>query len=68
MEKPCAYASGKFNPPKSTIDVEIFAVMNSLESLKIYYLEQREILDCQAIISFFNKSNITKIMFYSKKT
>ncbi|KAF3787427.1 Polyprotein P3 [Nymphaea thermarum] len=63
MEKPCAYASGKFNPPKSTIDAEIFAVMNSLESLKIYYLEQKEILirtDCQAIISFFNKSNINK--------
>ncbi|KAF3779472.1 Polyprotein P3 [Nymphaea thermarum] len=63
MEKPCAYASGKFSPPKSTIDAEIYAVMNSLESLKIYYLEQEEILirtDCQAIISFFNKSNINK--------
>ncbi|KAF3772603.1 Polyprotein P3 [Nymphaea thermarum] len=54
LEKPCAYASGKFSPPKSTIDAEIFAVMNSLESLKIYYLEQEEILirtDCQAITS-----------------
>ncbi|KAF3772020.1 Polyprotein P3 [Nymphaea thermarum] len=63
MEKPCAYASRKFSPPKSTIDAEIFAVMDSLESLKSYYLEQEEILirtDCQAIISFFNKSNINK--------
>ncbi|KAF3771976.1 Polyprotein P3 [Nymphaea thermarum] len=63
MERPCAYASGKFSPPKSTIDAEIYAVMNSLESLKIYYLEQEEILirtDCQAIISFFNKTNINK--------
>ncbi|KAF3782223.1 hypothetical protein EJ110_NYTH34858 [Nymphaea thermarum] len=34
--------------------------MNSLESLKLYYLEHRELLirtDCQAIISFFNKSS-----------
>lgn len=62
-EKPCAYASGKFNPPKSTIDAEIFAVMNSLEALKIYYLDRKELVirtDCQAIISFFNKSNINK--------
>nr|AWK49042.1 ORF3 [Taro bacilliform CH virus] len=59
MEKICAYASGKFNPPKSTIDAEIHAVMNSLNSFKIYYLDKKELLirtDCQAIISFFNKS------------
>ncbi|KAG6506020.1 hypothetical protein ZIOFF_031335 [Zingiber officinale] len=29
-ERICAYASGKFNPIKSTIDAEIHAVMNSL--------------------------------------
>nr|AKA45798.1 polyprotein [Taro bacilliform CH virus] len=59
MEKICAYASGKFSPPKSTIDAEIHAVMNSLNSFKIYYLDKKELLirtDCQAIISFFNKS------------
>nr|AYR16591.1 ORF3 [Taro bacilliform CH virus] len=58
-EKICAYASGKFNPPKSTIDAEIHAVLNSLNSFKIYYLDKKELLirtDCQAIISFFNKS------------
>ncbi|KAG6470754.1 hypothetical protein ZIOFF_071831 [Zingiber officinale] len=58
-EKICAYASGKFSPPKSTIDAEIHAVMNSLNNFKIYYLDKEELLirtDCQAIISFFNKS------------
>ncbi|KAG6510395.1 hypothetical protein ZIOFF_028405 [Zingiber officinale] len=58
-EKICAYASGKFSPPKSTIDAEIYAVMNSLNSFKIYYLDKEELLirtDCQTIISFFNKS------------
>lgn len=58
-ERICAYASGKFDPPKSTIDAEIHAVMNSLDKFKIHYLDKREILirtDCQAIISFYNKS------------
>nr|AYH52631.1 ORF3 [Dioscorea bacilliform AL virus 2] len=58
-EKICAYASGKFNPPKSTIDAEIHAVMNSLNNFKIYYLDKPEVCirtDCQAIISFFHKS------------
>ncbi|CAD5184414.1 unnamed protein product, partial [Musa acuminata subsp. malaccensis] len=35
------------------------AVMKTLESLKIYFLDKREIIirtDCQVIISFFNKS------------
>ncbi|CDN68224.1 polyprotein [Grapevine Roditis leaf discoloration-associated virus] len=62
-ERICAYASGKFNPVKSTIDAEIHAVMNSLEKLKIYYLDKRELIirtDCQAIISFFNKSAMNK--------
>nr|AXG50786.1 ORF3 [Piper yellow mottle virus] len=62
-EKICAYCSGKFDPPKSTIDAEIHAVMNSLEKLKIYYLDKKEIVirtDCQAIISFFNKSSVNK--------
>ncbi|XP_074560821.1 uncharacterized protein LOC141817011, partial [Curcuma longa] len=43
-EKICAYASGKFNPPKSTIDAEIHAVMNSLEALKIYFLDKEELV------------------------
>ncbi|KAG6502916.1 hypothetical protein ZIOFF_035205 [Zingiber officinale] len=58
-EQISAYASGKFSPPKSTINAEIHAVMNSLNSFKIYYLDKEELLiriDCQAIISFFNKS------------
>ncbi|KAG6532257.1 hypothetical protein ZIOFF_006097 [Zingiber officinale] len=55
----CAYASGKFSPLKSTIDVEIHAIMNCLNSFKIYYLDKEELLirtDCQAIIIFFNKT------------
>nr|WOJ52281.1 polyprotein [Fig badnavirus 1] len=63
MEKVCAYASGKFSPIKSTIDAEIHAVMNTLEKLKIYYLDKKELIirtDCQAIISFFNKSALNK--------
>ncbi|CAD5178855.1 unnamed protein product [Musa acuminata subsp. malaccensis] len=62
-EKICAYASGKFNPIKSTIDAEMHAVMKTLEALKIYFLDKREIIirtDCQAIISFFDKSTQNK--------
>ncbi|KAG6522011.1 hypothetical protein ZIOFF_019145 [Zingiber officinale] len=62
-EQISAYASGKFSPPKSTIDAEIHAVMNSLNSFKIYYLDKEELLirtDFQAIISFFNKSAQSK--------
>ncbi|KAG6518472.1 hypothetical protein ZIOFF_021947 [Zingiber officinale] len=58
-EKVCAYASRKFYPPKATIDAKIYAVMNSLDSFKIYYLDKKKLMvrtDCQAIISFFNKS------------
>ncbi|KAG6492555.1 hypothetical protein ZIOFF_047518 [Zingiber officinale] len=58
-EKICAYTSGKFCPIKSTIDAEIHAVMKTMEGLKIYYLDKKEIIirtDCQEIISFFNKS------------
>ncbi|KAG6537930.1 hypothetical protein ZIOFF_003033 [Zingiber officinale] len=58
-ERICAYASGKFNPIKSTIDAEIHAVMNSLNNFKIYYLDKPELVvrtDCHTIISFFNKS------------
>ncbi|KAL4575551.1 hypothetical protein LXL04_022398 [Taraxacum kok-saghyz] len=52
-EKICAYASGKFKVMQSTIDAEINACINSLEKLKIYYLDKKEITlrtDCQAII------------------
>lgn len=59
MEKVCAYASGKFDPPKGTIDAELFAVMNSLDKFKIHYLDKKELLirtDCQALVSFYNKS------------
>ncbi|KAL4583033.1 hypothetical protein LXL04_007597 [Taraxacum kok-saghyz] len=62
-EKICAYASGKFKVMQSTIDAEINACINSLEKLKIYYLDKREITlrtDCQAIVSFYNKTNSNK--------
>ncbi|CAL5352135.1 unnamed protein product [Camellia sinensis] len=58
-ERICAYASGKFNPIKSTIDAEIYACINSLEAFKIYYLDKPHLTlrtDCQAIISYFNKT------------
>ncbi|KAG6472423.1 hypothetical protein ZIOFF_069885 [Zingiber officinale] len=50
-EQICAYSSGKYSPLKSTIDAEIHAVMNSLNSFKIYYLDKSELIirtDCQA--------------------
>uniref|UniRef100_A0AAU7GJ24 RNA-directed DNA polymerase n=1 Tax=Nettle badnavirus 1 TaxID=3158948 RepID=A0AAU7GJ24_9VIRU len=62
-EKICAYASGKFPVPKSTIDAEIFAVTESLEKFKLFYLDKREITlrtDCQAIISFYEKMAVKK--------
>jgi ribonuclease HI len=58
-ERVCAYASGKFPVLKSTIDAEIHACMETMKALKIHYLDQQEITlrtDCQAIISFYNKS------------
>ncbi|KAJ4730477.1 polyprotein, partial [Rhynchospora pubera] len=58
-EKVCAYASGKFPVIKSTIDAEIYTCMETMKALKIHYLDQKEITlrtDCQAIISFYNKS------------
>ncbi|AIB53751.1 polyprotein [Pagoda yellow mosaic associated virus] len=57
-ERVCAYVSGKFPTVKSTIDAEIFAVMESLSALKIFFLDKEEITvrtDCQAIIAFYNK-------------
>ncbi|KAL4562052.1 hypothetical protein LXL04_034242 [Taraxacum kok-saghyz] len=45
---------------QSTIDAEISACINVLEKLKIYYLDKKEIAlrtDCQAIVSFYNKTN-----------
>ena len=62
-EKICAYASGKFSTTQSTIDAEINACINTLEKLKIYYLDKQEVTlrtDCQAIISFYNKANRNK--------
>nr|GEX50300.1 ORFIII-like polyprotein [Tanacetum cinerariifolium] len=59
----CAYASGKFSTTQSTIDAEINACINTLEKLKIYYLDKQEVTlrtDCQAIISFYNKINSNK--------
>lgn len=62
-ERVCAYASGKFDVPKSTIDAEIYAVMNSMDKFKIHYLDKKELLirtDCQAIMAFYNKSAANK--------
>ncbi|GKA54326.1 putative polyprotein [Tanacetum coccineum] len=40
-ERICAYASGKFSTTQSTIDAEINACINTLEKLKIYYLDKQ---------------------------
>ncbi|GKA11394.1 Orf y [Tanacetum coccineum] len=63
MEKVYAYASGKFTNIQSTIDAEISSCINTLEKLKIYYLDKQEITlrtDCQAIISFYKKTSSSK--------
>nr|GEX51174.1 retrotransposon protein, putative, Ty3-gypsy subclass [Tanacetum cinerariifolium] len=55
--------SGKFSTTQSTIDAEINACINTLEKLKIYYLDKQEVTlrtDCQAIITFYNKTNSNK--------
>ncbi|GKB65346.1 Orf y [Tanacetum coccineum] len=52
-ERIYAYASGTFSTTQSTIDAEINACINTLEKLKIYYLDKQEVTlrtDCQAII------------------
>ncbi|GKC26652.1 Orf y [Tanacetum coccineum] len=52
-ENICAYASGKFSTTQSTIDAEINACINTLEKIKIYYLDKHEVTlrtYCQAII------------------
>nr|GEV23630.1 putative reverse transcriptase domain-containing protein [Tanacetum cinerariifolium] len=62
-ERICAYTSGKFSTTQSIIDAEINACINALEKLKIYYLDKQEVTlrtDCQAIISFYNKTNSNK--------
>jgi len=41
------------------IDAEIHACMETLMAMKIHYLDKSEValrIDCQAIISFYNKS------------
>nr|QJC63536.1 polyprotein [Cacao swollen shoot virus] len=62
-EKICAYASGKFGVIKSTIDAEIFALIKALESFKIFYLDKKHLVvrtDCQAIVTFYNKTSTHK--------
>ncbi|GJU25504.1 hypothetical protein Tco_1164125 [Tanacetum coccineum] len=44
-ENICAYASGKFSTTQSTIDAEINACINTLEKLKIYFLDKQEFVD-----------------------
>lgn len=63
QEKIGAYASGKFQVIKSPTDAEIFACMGALDKFKIHYLDKKEIIlrtDCQAIVSFYNKSAVNK--------
>ncbi|GKA38920.1 putative polyprotein [Tanacetum coccineum] len=58
-----SYASANSSTPQSTIDAEIHACINTFGKLKIYYLNKQEVTlrtDCQAIISFYNKTNSNK--------
>ncbi|GKF33852.1 hypothetical protein Tco_0107052 [Tanacetum coccineum] len=60
-----AYASGKFSITQSTIDAKTNACINTLEKLKIYYLDKQEVTlrtDCQAIISFYKKTNRNNVI------
>nr|GEX28794.1 putative polyprotein [Tanacetum cinerariifolium] len=50
-ERICAYASGKFSTTQSTIDAEINACINTLEKLKIYYLDKQEELATATLYS-----------------
>ncbi|ATZ69467.1 ORF3 polyprotein [Cacao swollen shoot Ghana J virus] len=62
-ERVCAYASGKFQVVKSTIDAEIYALIKALESFKIFYLDKQHLVlrtDCQAIVMFYNKTSTHK--------
>ncbi|KAG6522329.1 hypothetical protein ZIOFF_019468 [Zingiber officinale] len=63
IERICAYASGKFPSVKAAIDAEIHACMEALSTMKIHYLDKKEIIlrtDCHAIIKFFNKTTQNK--------
>ncbi|GKA29582.1 putative polyprotein [Tanacetum coccineum] len=63
LEKIYAYANDKFSTTQFTIDAKISACINTLEKLKIYYLDKQEVTlrtDCQVIISFYNKTNSNK--------
>ncbi|GJY94184.1 putative polyprotein [Tanacetum coccineum] len=63
-ERICAYASGKFSTTQSTIDTEINACINTLEKLKIYYLDKQEVTlrtDCQAIIREMKELAVTAL-------
>ncbi|KAG6470142.1 hypothetical protein ZIOFF_071199 [Zingiber officinale] len=63
MEGICAYAYGKFPIVKSVIDAEIYAAIETMTALKTHYMDKKKITlrtDCQAIISFHNKTSRNK--------
>nr|GEV10287.1 ORFIII-like polyprotein [Tanacetum cinerariifolium] len=49
-----AYASGKFSTTQSTIDAETYACINTLEKLKIYYLDKQESKPCEVYKQSYN--------------
>nr|GEW05929.1 reverse transcriptase [Tanacetum cinerariifolium] len=56
-EKIYGYASGKFSTTQSIIDVEINACINTLENLKIYYLDKQEALSCSTVEPRYGSSS-----------
>lgn len=59
-EKLCAYNSGQFKEKgqRSSIDLEVLAVIYGLNSFRIYIINKPEVLvrtDCEAIVKFYQK-------------
>lgn len=64
LEKISAYTSGMYKTRVSVLDSEIIALMNNLESFKLYLINQKEFTirtDCESIVKFYHKMNDNKI-------
>ncbi|GJT11370.1 Orf y [Tanacetum coccineum] len=63
-EKICAYASGKFSTTQSTIDAEINACINTLEKLKIYYIDKKKMHWRNEGISSCSSLSVEEVLQY----
>ena len=68
LEEVCRYSSGKYTvKTTSSLDYEILAVINALQSFHLYLLNKQEIVtrtDCEAIVKYFKteKENNKRVM------